>query len=67
MKPAETAKPKTGIVTAAQAAKMLGVSKRQVTDLCNEGAFPGAYRTSKSPLAHWRIPLADIEAFKHGA
>lgn len=34
---------------------MMGVSSRQVTDMCVQGKFPGAYK-DKTPQKKWHIP-----------
>jgi predicted site-specific integrase-resolvase len=53
------------IYSAKEAAEILGVSQRQITMWCNEGAFgPEAYRLNwRSPLSHWRITQRGIDAF----
>lgn len=53
------------LFTFEEAAEALGVSRatmnRRLADLRN---FPHAYKTGPGRTAHWRIPAADIEAFK---
>ncbi len=53
------------LYTFEEAAEALGVSRatmnRRLADLRN---FPHAYKTGPGRTAHWRIPAADIEAFK---
>lgn len=39
---------------------MLSCSKVTIIKLLKQGNFPGAYRVG----AHWRIPVADLEAYR---
>ncbi|MCI0550885.1 MAG: helix-turn-helix domain-containing protein [Anaerolineae bacterium] len=52
------------IMTASEAANMLGVTSAAITHWCKAGYFPNAYRVNprkaKSP---WRIPKRNLEAF----
>ena len=48
------------LVTAHQAADLLGVSRARIGALCRQGRFPGAALIG--PL--WMIPKADVENFK---
>lgn len=47
-------------LTAGQAAALLSCSKVTIIKLLKQGNFPGAYRVG----AHWRIPVADLEAYR---
>lgn len=40
-----------------QAAKYLGISKRQVVNLCSTGRLPGAYKHGRD----WEIPQGSVE------
>lgn len=63
-------------LTTGQVAEMLGVHPRTLKKLVDAGQFPHAYRLSPMPGGkraqgtaksgndgHWRIPLADVEAY----
>jgi len=41
--------------TSRQVAAMMGVTNRQITDMCAQGKFPGAYK-DKTPQKKWHIP-----------
>ena len=54
--------PRVEILTAPQAAALLGFSADTVRTLAEQGCFPGAYRATSG--GHWRIPVADVQTFR---
>ena len=49
--------------TTNQAAPLLGVCAKTVTNWCKQGRFPNAKKTSPGKGGKWTIPACDIEAF----
>ena len=52
------------VLTTNEVAADLRISLRQAEQLCAEDAFPHAFRTSGGKRAQWRVPQADLDAFK---
>lgn len=52
------------ILTAVEAGLRLGYGRQTVGRLCENGRLAGAYRAGRG--AHWRIPLAAVEAYRAG-
>ncbi len=50
------------VVTAEEAAKILGYTKRAVTALCRNGKLDGAFRMGNQ----WLIPRATVENYEKG-
>lgn len=48
-------------ITTVAAGRMLGYGKDKIQRMCEDGKFPGARRDGHGK--HWRIPVADLEAF----
>lgn len=46
-----------------EVAKMLGVSTRTAKRYCEDGAFPGAFKTKQTRSGHWRIPESGLKAY----
>lgn len=51
------------ILTAREAAELLGVSVATIGRLCVSGELPGAYKTGSYKNSHWKIPQTAIEHF----
>jgi len=51
------------MLTCAQVAKMLGVSKQSINRWVKEGHFPNAWRINPRLQSGWRIPKSDVDAF----
>ena len=47
-----------------EAAEALGVSRATMNRRLAEKNFPNAWKTGPGRTSHWRIPAADLEAFK---
>ena len=44
-------------------AELLSVSPRTIKRYCEEGAFPGAFKTKQTRSGHWRIPESGLKAY----
>lgn len=51
------------LLTTGEAAKILGVSRQHIVDLCDRGLLPFTYAGTK----HRRIRRSDLEAFRSGS
>jgi len=52
-------------VAPGEVARVLGVSRRAVTQWCAEGSISGAVKTP-GIRGRWRIPVAFLSAFREG-
>jgi excisionase family DNA binding protein len=52
------------MMTAAEAAAELRVSKKTILNFIQAGQFPNSFKTSKAKNGHWRIPRGDLENYK---
>lgn len=53
------------VYTTADVAEMLRFSPKTIREWCARGVFPGAEKhPNDEPRSEWRIPAADIEAYK---
>lgn len=53
-------------VTVTEAAKILGLSSRQVQKLCQDGNFNSAHKPGGTPKSTWRISRNEVLARKTG-
>lgn len=51
------------LLSAKEAAGLLGVSVATIGRLCVSGELPGAYKTGHYKNSHWKIPQTAIEQF----
>jgi len=50
----------TDWLSTTEAGKLIGMGREFVVELCEDGAFPNAWR---KPGSRWRIPRSDVEAY----
>jgi predicted DNA-binding transcriptional regulator AlpA len=51
------------IMKTAEVSKRLGVTQAAISQWCQLGDFPHAYRVNPRTRSAWRIPKRDVEAF----